>query len=118
MYKAVAQLVLFFGSKIWVVTGEMLKVLEGFLHLAVRRIKRMSEKVGAGRDWEYPLAVESTKSAGLHTFGVYTRRRKETIAERVSCLPIYELYKEVERMPGTSRLVRWWDQDAVNEPEE
>ena len=29
MYKAVAQLVILYSSKIWVVAGEMLKVLEG-----------------------------------------------------------------------------------------
>ena len=32
MYKAVANLVLLYGSEIWVVTGEMLKVLEGIHH--------------------------------------------------------------------------------------
>ena len=32
MYKAVANLVLLYGSGIWVVTGEMLKVLEGIHH--------------------------------------------------------------------------------------
>ena len=30
MYKSVDQLVLLYGSESWVVTGEMLKVLEGF----------------------------------------------------------------------------------------
>ena len=30
MYKAVAQSVLLYGSKRWVLTGEMFKVLEGF----------------------------------------------------------------------------------------
>ena len=34
MYKVVAQSVLFYGSKIWVVTREVLKVLEGFRHRA------------------------------------------------------------------------------------
>ena len=32
MYKSVAQSVLLYGSKIWVVTGDMLKVLTGFHH--------------------------------------------------------------------------------------
>ena len=49
---------------------------------------------------------------------MYIRRRKETIEERVACLPIYELCMEAERIPGTSRLVKWWYQDAVNEPED
>ena len=52
-----AQLVLFYGINIWVVTGEMLKVLEGFHHRAVQRITGMTEKRGAGGEWEYPLVV-------------------------------------------------------------
>ena len=54
---------------------------------------------------------------GLHLIRVYISRKQETIAESVACRPIYDLCKEVDRIPGTSRLVRWWDQDAVNEPE-
>ena len=34
MYKEVTQLVLLYGSEIWVVTGEMLKVLKGFHYRA------------------------------------------------------------------------------------
>ena len=30
MYKAMAQSVILYGSEIWVVMGEMLKILEGF----------------------------------------------------------------------------------------
>ena len=52
MYKAVAQSVLFYGSESWVVTGEMLKFLEGFHHRASRRIKGMMATCGAGREWE------------------------------------------------------------------
>ena len=48
MYKAVEQSVLLCSSEIWVVMGEMLKVLEGFHHLAEQRITGMTEKYGAG----------------------------------------------------------------------
>ena len=74
MYKAVAQSVLLYGSEIWVVTGDMLKVLAGFHHQAAQRITGMTEKRGAGGDWEYPAVVEAMESAGLHLIGVYTRR--------------------------------------------
>ena len=118
MYKAVAQSVILYGRNIWVVTGEMLKVLEGFHYQAARRITGMTEKRGAGREWEYPLVVEAMETAGIHPIGVYISRRQATIAERVACRPIYELCMEVERMTGKRRLVRWWDQYAVNEPKE
>ena len=58
------------------------------------------------------------EATGLHSIRVYINRRQITISERVACLPVYALCTEAERMPGMSRLVRWWDQDAVNEPEE
>ena len=42
MYKAMVHLVLLYGSKSWVVTVEVLKVLEGFHHQAARRIMGMT----------------------------------------------------------------------------
>ena len=35
-----------------------------------------------------------------------------------ACGPIYDICMEEDRMPGTSRMLLWWDQGAVNEPEE
>ena len=52
MYKVVAQSVLFYGSKIWVVTREVLKVLTDFRHQAARRFTRMTAKRGADVEWE------------------------------------------------------------------
>ena len=40
MFKAVVQSVLLYGSKSWVVMGDMLKVLKGFHNWVVRRIAR------------------------------------------------------------------------------
>ena len=58
------------------------------------------------------------EAAGLNLIGVYIRKRKEAISERVACRPIYDMYTEAERIPETIRLVQWSEQDAVNEPEE
>ena len=52
IYKAVSQLVLFYGRWSWVVTGDTLKVLVGFHHRAARRITGLTEKRGACREWE------------------------------------------------------------------
>ena len=52
MYKAVAQSVLLYESKIWVVMGDMIKVLEGFHHRAARRITGMTAIHGTGREQE------------------------------------------------------------------
>ena len=50
MYKTVVQLVLLYGSNSWVVTGEMLKVLEEFHHQVAQWITGMMENCGAGRE--------------------------------------------------------------------
>ena len=84
MYKAVAQLVLLYGSKRWVATGEMLKVLSGLHHRAARQITGMTEKCGACGECEYPLVAEAMESAGLHSIGVYIKIRLTTISERVA----------------------------------
>ena len=80
MYKAVVQSVILYISNIWVVTGVMLKVLEGFQHQATLRITGMTENRGAGGEREYPLVVETMETAGIHPVGVYIRRQKVTIA--------------------------------------
>ena len=53
----------------------------------------------------------------LHPIGIYIKRRQMTIAERVECRPVYELCTEADRITGIFRMVYWWDQDAVNDPE-
>ena len=73
-------MVLLYGSKSWVVTGDMLKVLTGFHHWVEQRITGMTDKRGAGREWENPSVVKTMESAGLHPFGVYIKRWKIVIA--------------------------------------
>ena len=75
-------------------------------------------KRGKGGEWDYPPVAEAMEALGIHPIGEYIMRQRATIVEEVACRPIYELCTEAERMPGTSWMVRWWDQDAVNEPEE
>ena len=44
----------------------------------------MTEKFGAGIEWEYTEVEEDMESAGIHSIGVYIKRRQTTIAERVA----------------------------------
>ena len=74
MYKAVVQSVLLYIIESWVVTGEMLKVLEEFYHRVAQCITRMTAKCGIGREREYPSLVDSMETAGLHPIMVYIRR--------------------------------------------
>ena len=114
IYKVVSYSVLLYFIEICVVTGDMIKVLEGFHHRAVRRIMGMTETRGVGREWEYPPVVAAMESAGIHPIRKYILRRYATIAEKVACCHIYELCAKAERIPRMSRMVRWWDQDMIN----
>ena len=80
MYKVVAQSVLLYGREIWMVMGEILKVLEGFRHRAAQLIMGMTEKCGAGGEWGYPPLVETMEVVRLHPIGVYIRIRQATIS--------------------------------------
>ena len=44
LYNSVLQSVLLYGSESWVVTGTILKVLEGFHHQVARKIIDMTER--------------------------------------------------------------------------
>ena len=48
VYKAVTQSVLLYRSEIWLVTGVVLKVLEGFHHWSASQITGMTATCGAG----------------------------------------------------------------------
>ena len=96
----------------------MLKVLTEFHHRAAKHITGMTAKCGGGGDWYCPAVDEEMDATGHHSIGVYIKRWQTNLSQRVANCPIYALCKVVEKMPGTSRLVRWWDQDAVNELEE
>ena len=118
MYKAVAQAVLLYGRKRWVVTGAMFKFLGWFHHSAAIRITGMTGKNVADGEWEYPLVAAALEAAGLHPIQEYIWIWQATIAAQVECHPIYELCTKAERRPGTSWVMRWWNKDVVHDSEE
>ena len=118
MYKAVAQPVLLYGSDIWMVTGEMIKVLTAFHHQAACQITELTDKRGSGGEWKYPEVEEVMESARIYPTVVYIKNLQTTIAERVSIWCHAWIEGEAERIPRTNRRVCWWDQDVVNKMEE
>ena len=80
MYKAVFQSVILYGSEIWVVTGAMLKFLEGFHHRSSRCITGMMATRGAGKELEYPPFMAALEATGLHRIMDCIRSRQATIA--------------------------------------
>ena len=117
LYKVVAQTVILYGRKIWVVIGVMLKVLEGFHHQAARRIAGMTAWITEDGVWDYLPVADALESAGLWPIREYIHRRKVTILAQASFQEIYELCNGAEQMPGSSKLMRWWDQEMGRERE-
>ena len=73
------------------VTGLMLKEIEGFHHRASHRISGMTACRLEDGEWEYPLVDDVIGSMGLWRIRNYIRRRQTTIAAQVAYRPIYEL---------------------------
>ena len=65
MYKTAIQLVLLYGSESWMVTGAMLKVLEGFHLRLARRIAEITAWSTTGGEWEWPPVAESLDTSGI-----------------------------------------------------
>ena len=106
MYKAVAHSVILYGSESWVVTGKMLKVLEGLHHWVTKWITGMKATCGVGGELEHPPVLAAMDTTGLNPIREYIRRRQATIAEKVACHPIYEICVEAERITGMKWMVR------------
>ena len=75
----------------------------------------MTAKHGDDGEWEYPTVEKVMNYAGIHPIGVYIKKRQTTIAERFAGQPVYAFCTEAEMMTGTSRMVRWWYKNAVND---
>ena len=71
LYKAVAQMVLLYGSESWVVTGAILKVLEGFHHKTAWRTAGMTDWRAEDGEWEYLLVADAMEAEGLWTIKEY-----------------------------------------------
>ena len=84
MYKGVSHTVLLYGRDSWVVTGEILNVLEGFHHQADRRIAGTTEKSVAYGTWEYPPVLLALEVLILYPIQEYIQRQKDTIVAQVA----------------------------------
>ena len=102
LYKSVAQTVLLYGSKSWVVTLAILKLFEGFYHQAARKIVGMIDWRMEDVYWNYPLVDDALEYTGIYTIKGYIQKPQAIIAAQVACRPIYKICTRVERMLGYS----------------
>ena len=111
-YKAVVQSVLLYGCETWVITPQVLRVLEGFHHRVARRLSgRRPYYLPAEDRWVYPPIEEALEVANLFPMKHYIDARQNRLAESVATRPILELCQESERRSGSSRRTFWWTQE-------
>ena len=67
--------------------------------------------------WEWSLVAEALEAAGLCPMKECIWRRKATIVEYIPNCQIYKLCMGADRIPGSSRFMRLWDQDLNPEEE-
>ena len=115
LYKEVVKNVLLYGSDSWVVTGSILKVLEGLQHRSAWRITGMTYLRSYDGEWEYPPVADVMEPAGLCPVKEYLQRYKATKALQVVFRPVYEVCTRAERMTVSIQMMRWWDQDVRSE---
>ena len=108
MYKTVVKAVLLYRRDSWVVTEVMLEVLEGFHHRVSWRIAGKSDRQVGEEGWGWSSVVEALEAAGMWFMKEHIWRRQSNIAEYITKWPISELCMGAERMPGSSRFMRWW----------
>jgi hypothetical protein len=97
-YKAIVQNVLLYGCETWVITPDMMGVLESFHHRTARRIAKMMPYLRHGV-WVYPDKGEAMKRAGLYSMESYVRKRQNTVAQYIATRPIYQLCCAAEPPP-------------------
>ena len=106
IYKAVFQTVLLYGSDVWVVTGAILTVLEGFHHRLARQITvNITRRSGCGR-WEWSSVEEALEVKGMWIIKEYIQMQNSKIAVHFSNRPLYEICTGAENFPGSSIFMR------------
>ena len=88
-----------------------MKVLEGFHHRVARRITGNQARRLPTGEWEHPPLQPALEQAGLFPMREYVRRRQARIAEHIATRPIYDLCAQAQALSGSSRFLRWWQQD-------
>ena len=113
-YVAVVQVVLLFGSRMWVLTPRLEKVLEGFHHRALQRMAGMGPIRQQDGTWVYLPIGAALATLGLDEIGVYIARRQNTVAQHIATHPIMDLFLAAEQKPGLQLSRRCWEQPALD----
>ena len=99
-YKAVAQAVLLFRAKTWVLTQRMKKALDRFQCRVVRRLARKLPQRRTDGSWDYLPLAEALGEAGLEGIRNLVTRRQNTVAQYIATRPILDLCERAGQGQG------------------
>ena len=110
-YKAVAQAVLLFGAKMWVLAPRMDQALYNFQHRVACRLtgRQLSRRGG-----DYPQLVEEMGEAVYKGIRKSFTRRQNTVAQYIVIRPILDLCERSTQRPGARVSRRRWEQVDIN----
>lgn len=110
-HKAVAQLIPLCGSETWVVTGGVMKVLEGFHRRCAHKMTGLGPQRQADGEQFHPPAKEELRQAGSHPICECVRRRQAATLEQIATHLIHQLCLASTRCRGSMHQLWWWQQD-------
>ena len=113
IYLAVVQLVLLYGSEIWVMTPCIRMVLGRFRHRVAHRLTGRQPWKRRYRVWIYPPLEDVMAEARLQEVEIYVSRLQNTAAQFIATRPIMELCLAAERRPEPRISKQLWEQDRV-----
>ena len=90
-YVLVMQLVLIFGSEMWVLTSRVEKSFKGIHHQAVHIMAGMGPKHQLDVMWVYPPIEMALLVVGLEEIGVYIAHRQNMVTQCIETHPIIDL---------------------------
>ena len=114
LYKAVAQSVLLFRAKTWVLTQRMEKSLGSFQSRVARRLTGKQPRCQTDGSWNYPPLAEELGEAGLEGIRKSVTRWQNTVAQYIATQPILDLCERANRRPGARVSWRCWEQDGID----
>ena len=113
IYLAVVQLVMLYGSEIWVMNPQIGRVLGGLHHRVAHRMTGRKHRQGRDGVWIYPPPEDAMAEEGLQEVETYVSSRQNTVAQLIATRPIIDLCIAAEQRPRPWVSNQLWEQDGV-----
>ena len=107
-YETVVQAVLLYGSETWVLSEEMVRLLNSFHNRCARHLTQRHIRQEQDGSWTTPPSTEVLEEAGLKPIQDYIQKRKQNLMIYATRRPIYEECKTSPRLATNVNQLVWW----------